>query len=182
MLNQLYLASWLRWQSGTGWRNPIKTKWWPKLQRDWKCQGTSILQKTLSGMRKLLTTRKYFPTTNGQKKDQWHAEIDKSQGRNRNFLGQGIFLGISALRQAFTYNTRKQGPTRKKSQVFWTENSFKFHRWPPTDDHSQLTTIRVFFLQISALFSIFGKRHRRPTHPPPQFAPSSYGYELGNLL
>ena len=36
----------------------------------------------------------------------------------RNFLGQGRFLGIRALRKTLTYNIRKKSPPGKKYPIF----------------------------------------------------------------
>ena len=81
----------------------------------------------------------------------------------RNFLGQGSFVRIRALRQTLTYNIRKKVPVGKKSIDFRQETlknfilNEKFYPQLPQSGH--------VFLQIGHFFPIFEKGQGRT--PPP---------------
>ena len=57
-----------------------------------------------------------------------------------NILGQGMFLGIRALRQTLTYNLRKKGSTGEDFPFFALEtlkNLISNEKFYVKDDHNQ---------------------------------------------
>ena len=88
----------------------------------------------------------------------------------RIFSGQRSFLGIRTVQSSFTNSTSKKNPAGKNLRFFRLETLKNFI----LNDkfYLNMTTIRAFFLQIRALFSIFKEREGE-TSPPP---PSSYAH------
>ena len=90
----------------------------------------------------------------------------------RNFLGQGSFLGIRALRWTIIYNTKKKGPAGKILRFFLLKT---FKNCTLKDKfNTDMTSIRAFFPKIRTLFFDFQKRAGETSLsplPPSRYAP-----------